>query len=395
MALLGTAPHRRQAYLGTFAIDLSAGPYVSCSRIPVNARGADGPVSYTVLGPGNVEASQYVAPRVTKPAAALLVASAAGAIAVRRVQIVPPPPKQQRLIAVATYRDGIALHDARTFRLIGYVPIGGPPGDVTFDRQGTILSPDTDGDALASVQRNPWALRMTRGVPFGNEVAMDDRAGVFVSDRDAGGFGAVTRVSPDGAVIRAKIGTVAEGLAIDGARGLVYVGDVNDGTVTVVDAADMRVLRTIASVERTFGVALDSGRQRLYVVSNTSPSMRARGGYAAMLDVRGTSARIVARSARMTFPLGVAVDPRRARVFVTDEAANAVYVLNAKTLSALRAPLRTCATPWRPRIARGRLYVPCAGADRVDVFDLRTLRRVRGAPFATGGYPLGVALWPA
>jgi DNA-binding beta-propeller fold protein YncE len=44
-------------------------------------------------------------------------------------------------------------------------------------------------------------------------------------------------------------------------------------------------------------------------------------------------------------------------------------------------------------VADGRLFVPCANADKVDVFDLRTLRRVNGAPFSTGGYPLSVAFW--
>jgi hypothetical protein len=37
--------------------------------------------------------------------------------------------------------------------------------------------------------------------------------------------------------------------------------------------------------------------------------------------------------------------------------------------------------------------VPCAGADAVDAFDTRTLRRAAHAPFATGGYPLAVAVW--
>jgi len=83
----------------------------------------------------------------------------------------------------------------------------------------------------------------------------------------------------------------------------------------------------------------------------------------------------------------------RHRLFVTDEARDVVYVLDSRTLVALRKPLTTCRTPWRPRIANGRLFVPCARADKVDVFDLASLRRVSGAPFATGGFPLSVALW--
>jgi DNA-binding beta-propeller fold protein YncE len=96
----------------------------------------------------------------------------------------------------------------------------------------------------------------------------------------------------------------------------------------------------------------------------------------------------------MKFPLGIALDERRGRLFVTDESTSEVYVLSARNLRTLHAPLQTCSTPWRPRVAAGRLYVPCARANSVDVFELRTLRRVAGAPFATGGFPLSVALWP-
>ena len=122
--------------------------------------------------------------------------------------------------------------------------------------------------------------------------------------------------------------------------------------------------------------------------------MPSRGGFVAAIDLKSAAGRIIMRSARMVFPIGVDIDAKTSRLFVTDEAKNAVYVLSTRTLREVRAPLRTCDTPWRPRIAAGRLYVPCASANKVDVFDLRTLHRIPGAPFTTGGFPLSVALWP-
>jgi hypothetical protein len=154
----------------------------------------------------------------------------------------------------------------------------------------------------------------------------------------------------------------------------------------------MRVIRKYQSVPRTFGIALDDKAQRLFVVSNMSPSMPGKGGDVAAIDLR--SGRIVARSKRLPFPIGAAYDAPHKRLFVTDESSDRVYVFNSRSLRTLRAPLETCRTPWRPRIAAGRLYVPCARGNQVDVFDLRTLRRVKHAPFATGGYPLSVAVWP-
>jgi DNA-binding beta-propeller fold protein YncE len=336
----------------------------------------------------------YIAPNVDARTSATLIGSARGAVALQHVEIVPAPPADRSLLAVATYHNGVALHDPRTFKLIGYLPIGGAPGDVAFDPHGRIFAPDTDADTLAAVSRRPWELRLVHGVPLGNEVAVDPANGaVFVSNRDIGGTGALTRIMPNGSLARVKTGDAAEGLAINAKRALVYVGNVNGTSVSVVDAKTMRVLRTIPSVERTFGIALDEKLRRLFVVSNTSPSMPSRGGYVGAIDLRAHSPRVTLRSAHMIFPVGIDIDKKRGRLFVTDEAKNVVYVLSAATLRAVHAALSTCETPWRPRVADGRLFVPCASADRVDVFDLKTLRRVSGAPFSTGGYPLSVALW--
>ncbi|HET9095892.1 MAG TPA: hypothetical protein VFN37_04470 [Candidatus Baltobacteraceae bacterium] len=394
LLLLGSAPRRHVAFTGSFKIDVPGGPFISASRLSMNAAGVEGPVSYSVLGAGRIDRNQYVAPEVSRKTTVTLIGSARGAVALQRIEIVPAPRANRPLIAVATYRNGIALHDPRTFALIGYVPIGGAPGDVAFGKTGDIFAPDTDGDSLISILRAPWDVRTTRGVTLGNEVAVENTSGsVFVSNRDAGGFGALTRISAAGRVTRVKTGAISEGLAIDPARKLAYVGDVNMRSVAQVDTRTMRVVRTIPSVERTFGIALDAKADRLFAVSNTSPSMPSHGGYVAAIDLRGHAPHIVLRSARMVFPLGVALDRRHSRLFVTDEAASAVYVLSSKTLKAVHAPLRTCATPWRPSVFSGRLYVPCSNADKVDVFDVRSLRRVRGAPFATGGYPLSVAVW--
>ena len=395
LLLVGTAPSRAPHTTGSFTIDIPAGPFVSGSRLSVGAVGVDGRVAFSVVGPGRVEDGDFVAPDVSRKTATTIIGSAHGAIAMKNIEVVPAPSASQPLLAVATYRNGIALHDPRTFRLIGYVPVGGPPGDVAFASDGTILAPNTDGDTLASIGRSPWTMRMTSGVALGNEVAVDRNTGnIFVADRDADGFGALTRITPQGAVTRVRTGQTAEGLAIDSKRGIVYVGNVNDNSVAMVDSRSMRLLHRIPSVQRTFGIALDERAQRLFVVSNTSPSMPSRGGYVAAIDVRTAHPHIVMRSARMVFPIGAAIDASATRLFVTDEAKNAVYVLSPRTLHEMHAPLHTCDTPWRPRVSGGRLYVPCANADKVDVFDLKTLRRITGAPFATGGFPLSVDLWP-
>lgn len=393
VALAGAAPRHMPHKTGTFKLSVPAGPFISGSRVAVDASGISGTFSISLLGPGSLENHDFIAPQVAQSTTATLIGASRDAVAYSTVRIVPAPARKRALVAVATYDNGIALHDPNTFALLGYVPIGGAPGDVAFASDGGLLAPATDGNALTRIGRSPWRLSRTLDVPLGNEVAFEARTGdAFVTNRDAGGYGALTRIGRDGSVTRVKTGDTAEGIALDGRAGLAYVGNVNDNTVAVVDTRAMRVVRTLRSVPRTFGIALDDKRARLYVVSNMSPSMPGAGGRAAAIDLH--SGRIVASSARLQFPLGVAYDALRGRVFVSDEAQDAIYVLDARTLKSAHAALQTCRTPWRPRIAGNRLFVPCARSNQVDVIDLRTLRRVAGAPFATGGFPLGVAIWP-
>ncbi len=396
MLLTAATPSQRAfKKTGSFALQAGGGPFIAGSRILVDATGIQGNFSLSVLGPGKVQGHEYIAPIVSSPQTATLIGAARGAVAYSTVRIVPPPSPDRPLLAVATYDSGIALHDPRTFALLGYAPIGGPPGDVAFERDGTILSADTDGDVLTYIKRKPWTVERIRGVPEANEIAVDSRTGdIFVSDRDAGPSGALTRVTPGGQVRLVPTGNTAEGLTIDEKRQVVYVGNVNERSVAAVDARTMRVLRKLPSVDRTFGIALDAGTRRLYAVSNSSPGMNTHGGYVAEIDAGSAHPHIVRRSGYFTFPLGIVLDAPRRRLLVTDEATNMVYVLSTKTLAPVRAPLETCRTPWRPHIADGRLFVPCARDNKVDVFDIKTLHRLAGAPFATGGFPLSIASWP-
>ncbi len=349
------------------------------------------------LGGGRLNGSTYVAPDVLDARSVMLIAGGQGAVAIASLRIVPPPAAAQSLIAVASYSNGIALHDPKTFALLGIMGVPGAPGDVAFKSNGDIVTPDTDGNTLTSIARSPWGQSDSTGVVQGNEVLSDRSTGdVFVSNRDVQGDGALTRITPSGGITRLKTGATAEGLAIDETRQIIYVGNVNDSSVLAVNARTMLPVRRIASVDRTFGIALDAAGERLFVVANLANNMQGGPGYVAAIDLRPEKARIVQRSARMKFPIGTTLDARRQVLFVTDEGADAVYVLDARTLAPRRAPLRTCRIPWRPHYdARtDRLFVPCARSNAIDVYRGGSLRRIPGSPFPTGGFPLGVATWP-
>jgi YVTN family beta-propeller protein len=392
LVLLGTAPQRAPQAAGTFRLHVPAGSYFAGSRVHVSAEGVSGSYTLAILGPGTIDRDTFVAPKVNRATWTTIVGASSSAVAYAAIRTVPPP-ASAHLIAVATYRGGIALHDERTFATLGNFAIAGAPADVAFLPNGSIVTADTDGDTLTRIDRTPWGITSISGVDSGNEVAVDAAGNVFVSDRDVQGQGALTRVTPGGTVTRVTTGVTAEGIALYQARHVAYVSNVNDNSIAVVDTQTMRVLRKIPAPERPFGIALDEREQRLFVVSNVSPSMTPGGGYVAAIALNAASPHVVMRSSHLKFPLGAAFDPQTKRVFVTDEADNVVYVLNGATLRPARPPLQTCDTPWRPSVSNGRLYVPCAREDRVDVFSLATLKRVRGAPFPTSGYPLSVATW--
>ena len=153
-----------------FELDVPDVPYFSGSRIPVTSNGTAASFTLSAVGGGAVSGSLYVAPRVATATTTTLIGATQGAIAVRTVRIVPPPSPSRALIAVASYRCGIALHDPKSFALLGCAGIGGAPGDVGFLRDGTIIAPQTDGETLVRVERAPWRMTAIAGVLEGNEL---------------------------------------------------------------------------------------------------------------------------------------------------------------------------------------------------------------------------------
>lgn len=399
-ALLGLAaagPRTQPVQRAIGTIETAPWPYLPGSIVALRVSGFAGPYAFELLGPGSVsENGSYEIPAVSGDTTALLIAGNSAGLAATRIRVTPPPAGRSLLI-VASYDDGLVVHDARTFSIAGVLGIGGMPSDVAVDSLGRVAAADTQGSVLTVATLAPWSVSHVDDVVLGDEVAIDGLTdAVFVTDRDIDGRGALTRVNADGKESRVTTGDTAEGLAIDERRQVVYVANANDGTVAEVDARSLRLIRRFHAVDRIFSLALSHDGSRLYGISNQSAgSPFGASGSAVALAPRYPNPRVVARSAPLAFPLGAALDEATHTLFVTDEGLDEVYVLDAQTLRPKHPPLHTCQIPWQPSIdARAeRLYVPCAGSNAIDAFDAQTLRRVAGAPFRTGSYPLAVAVW--
>jgi len=393
--VLATAPRATPVYRATGSIEGAALAYLPGSEIPIHVDGFNMPYGLFSGGGGSITGGRL---RVAGTSSqSTVIAAGTYGLAVHTFEVAPTPDPHRAFIAVASYDDGIILHEASPpFRALSALGIGGAPGDVAIGTDGTLAAIATDGDSATVATLDPWGVRRYSGVPLGDELAFDTGTGaLFVTDRDVAGAGALTRIAADGRIAQRVLGLTAEGLAVDPGRERVYVANVNDGTVSIVDAVSMVELRRFHAVDRVFSLALSRDGSRLYAVSNESLSSPfAAAGSVVAFDVAGSgSPRLVARSGRLQFPIGIALDEAHDRLYVTDEDTDSVDVLDARTLRDAHAPLRTCTTPWQPTLERGLLYVPCARSDEIDVFRTTTLERVAGAPFATGGYPLAVAVW--
>jgi hypothetical protein len=396
---LAAAQHEPHVQWSVGTIAAAPFPYVPGSVVRVTVDGFSLPYTLSAVGAAWIEGGLvHLAPNASDASTrkATVIAAERGGLARHTFRLAAPPDGREPFIAVASYDDGVIFHQARApFAPRSALGIGGAAADVAISTDGNVATATTDGETAIVAHLRPWSVQTFSGVPFTDELAFDDRSGaLFATDRDVNGAGAITRITPSGAVSRRVLGLTSEGLAVDAARGLVYVANVNDGTVSVVDAATLVERRRFHAVGRVFSLALSRDGSRLYAVSNQSiDSPFAQAGRVVAIDVRGDDARRIARSGPLPFPVGIALDERHHRVYVTDESADTVSVLDARTLAAVHPPLRTCDTPWKPTLDDDRLYIPCARSNEIDVFDATTLERVPGAPFRTGGYPLAVAVW--
>lgn len=397
---MGAAPRVRAHNVASARVDAIALPYLPGSLIPLQIDGLAPPYSFEVVGPGRISSGALAVSGDPRASAVTLLASGADALAMHSFALAEPPLPSRSFVAVASYDAGVVIHDARgPFSAHAVLGIGGAPSDVAIDSDGTIAAANTSGDTLTLAHLMPWSVQTVKGVMLADEVQFDPRThALYATDRDVFGAGALTRVTPAGDVVRRTLGVTSEGVAIDVGRHRIYVANANDGTISIVDSVTMAEIRRFRAIDRAFSLALSADGTRLYAVSNQSiSSLFSAAGRVVAFDVSGNSARSVASSPPLAFPVGIAFDREHDALFVTDERDDVVYVFDPRTLRARHAPIATCRTPWKPAVdvTDHRLYVPCAQADRVDVIDTRTLRRIAGAPFATGGYPLAVAVWHA
>ena len=363
-------------------------PFIVGSRIALHADGLHPRQEWSSRGGGALSVrngAQYL--DLIRPGEAQVIVSDGRAIASRSIQVLPPPRSDEALLMVACFDDGVAIYDASSLRFKGLLATGGSPSDIA-QSAGEAIVTDNDGSALTRIERSPWKVSRI-AIPLTDEVAADARGHFFATIREWHERGAVARIAARSKV--ATTGITAEGVAVDAPRHILYVANINDGSIVALDSRTLAVRDRIAVGERVYSLALSPDGRRLYATRNGGLS----NDYGEVIALKTRPRlRVLARSTPLTLPLGVALDSTADRLFVTDEELNRVDVLDPRTLRPSHPPLQTCRTPWKPHYdARSdRLFIPCAQANEVDIFNATTLKRAPGAPLHTAGYPLAVAI---
>ena len=198
----------------------------------------------------------------------------------------------------------VAVLDAATGRLIARVPGGRFPDGIDYaPGAGKLYVSDEHGrqetviDAAAGIARPP--------IPLGGEAGntrydpVSGRIWVAVQTR-----GELVSIDPAGDSITARIPVPGverpHGFQIDPAHGRAYVTGEGNGRLVVVDLRTGKAGRPYAVGEEPDVVALDAGRARLYVASES--------GAVAAFDIRGDSLLPLARY-QAPHAHSVAVDP--------------------------------------------------------------------------------------
>ncbi len=259
----------------------------------------------------------------------------------------------------------------------GAIPVGSMPSAVALDAHtGHAVVTNYADDTVSLLDARSGATLGT--IPVGHapiSVAVNGRTGrafiINAGDDSVSVLDLATGVVVQTLALVPNPGGVCAvaGLAVDEQSGHVFVAGGpavggQPGAVTMLDGRSGRVLHTASLGAGSLGVAVDPRTHRVFVTNLLDDTV-------SVLDT--ASGRVVRTTPVGAHPMNVAVDARSGRAFVTNSFANTVSVLDAHS----GAILRTVAVGRTPQTLAvdahaGRVFVVNAGDGTLSVLDART-----------------------
>jgi YVTN family beta-propeller protein len=298
----------------------------------------------------------------------------------------------QRLAVIATVDAGkrprglVVSHDgARLYVAVSGTPKCPPP---ITDEECARLPRDREADGIAVIDTATLRrLRVLRGVsdPERVDVSRDGRR-LFVTNEDAARLSVLD--AKQGTVLgTAAVGREPEGVRVSPNGRWVLVTSEEENSVTIVDARTYAVLHTVTVGKRPRDLAITPDSRTAYVAGEADASVFR---IALPTGEPGTRLLQLRKEAR---PMGVALDPQRARLYVSTGHGGSVAVISP-TDGALLAEIAVGGRPWGVALTdRGERLVtangPTGDVAIVDTHTLGVLGRV-----STGHGPWAVAAAP-
>lgn len=183
------------------------------------------------------------------------------------------------------------------------------------------------------------------------------------------------------------VGSSPQGVAVNPTTNHIYVTNVANDSVSVIDGTSSTVVATIhlTPTIAPVAVATNPTTNRIYVANGLGSSV-------SVID--GTSNAIIATVGVGVKPSGVAVNPTTNRIYVTNRETGNVSVINGTsnaviaTISlGLAGPLDVAVNP-----STNRIYVANSGSNNVSVIDGTSNAIIATIPI--GNLPVGVAVNP-
>lgn len=293
-------------------------------------------------------------------------------------------------IAVGTRPRGVRV--TPDGRLV-YVALSGSPRcpPTMPDEECERMTADKSKDGIAEV--DAATRRVLRVLPGGSDPEQfdltPDGTRLFVSNEDAG-LATIVDVR-SGAVARSvKVGTEPEGVRLAPDGRTFHVTSETDHVVTAVDAQSGEVRGTVAVGRRPREIAFRPDGQ--YYVSNEM------GGSVSLVDAaRGRVAATITlpEGAR---PMGLAVSPDGARLFVATGRGGTVVAVDTRT-NQLLGSVKVGTRPWGIALTRDgrKLYTangPSHDVSVVDVTDPAAMRVVKTLPVGQLSWGVAVGAGP-
>ncbi|KPL19893.1 MAG: hypothetical protein AMJ93_12990 [Anaerolineae bacterium SM23_84] len=227
--------------------------------------------------------------------------------------------------------ESLWLLDAQSGGVIGQIPVGAAARGLAVDVAASrIYAALPDADALVVINASRRLLWKTvPGIPGASGVAIDGDH-VYVTATGSDELVVVDRQNY--AIIkRLTVGDAPYAVACDPERQWVYIGNAGDDTVSIVDGRSGRVLNTaeLDGLGHPHGLALDPSRARLYVTYASTPK------YQAVASIDAVSGQVLSRlvgndEQPLFGAYGIAVDTLLGRVYVTT--VEGLLVLKGETL---------------------------------------------------------------